>query len=68
MNDQLTTLPRLAQRWDLPLDSLRALIRRWPHLRVLGRRMGPTRVFSPADAEAIHAAWRERHPVAAARE
>lgn len=54
------TLPELAAAWGVTLDPLRRLVRTDPQLARLGRRFGPTRVFSADEARQIKQAFDAR--------
>lgn len=51
------TLPELANVWGAPLDVLRVFLRRNPELSEGAHMAGPTRVYPPAVAERIRAAF-----------
>ena len=57
---EIVTLAQLARDWDTSLDSLRVFVRRNAHVRSLGRMVGPTRVFTPAEAAALREAYAAR--------
>jgi hypothetical protein len=61
----LLTLPDVARREGVALDSLRALVRRTPDLKALGSRVGPTRCYSSEEAERIVQAFFARRAKAA---
>jgi hypothetical protein len=56
----METLPTLAAREGLPLDSIRRMIRGNLRLAALGTKVGATRGYTRDEADAIARAWRER--------
>lgn len=60
------TLPELASAWGASLDILRAMLRREPTLRALGKKVGPTRCFSADEANTIRRAFEARQKQRAA--
>jgi hypothetical protein len=51
------TLPEIALAENLPLDHLRAFLRKTPELGLLGKKYGPVRVYSPDEVRRIKEAF-----------
>lgn len=62
------TLPQWATEWGEQIDALRKLVRADPELRQLGSLIGPTRVFSAAEADQIRKAYARKRAQKKARE
>jgi hypothetical protein len=51
------TLPEIALAENLPLDHLRAFLRKTPEIGSLGKKYGPVRVYSPDEVARIKEAF-----------
>lgn len=63
----LATLPEICCDLYLNLDVARLVIRGRPDLQALGRRVGPAKVYTPAEAAEIasaYASYRAARPAA----